>query len=190
MEKNREEKFEIREAEMDAGELPAESNQTKARKANGMEHGGMESGSYLKFALMLSTSFVIMYAVMFLNVAEFDHVYLSLMRFYMTILMIAPMAVVMLLFMRGMYKNQKINIAILAGSFLLFILTFYFVRSQAFIGETQYMKAMIPHHSSAILTSSEAEINDPEVKKLAEEIIKAQEKEIALMKQYLERLNR
>lgn len=190
MEKNREEKVEIRDAEMYAGELQAENKQTEAMKADDMEHGDMKHGSYLKFALMLATSFVIMYAVMFLNVAEFDHVYLSVMRFYMTILMIAPMVVVMLLFIKGMYKDQKINLAILSGSVLLFILTFYFVRTQAFIGDTQYMKAMIPHHSSAILTSSQADINDPEVKKLAEEIIKAQEKEIALMKQYLDRLNR
>ncbi|MDQ3634335.1 MAG: DUF305 domain-containing protein [Acidobacteriota bacterium] len=155
-----------------------------------MEHGEIKSGSYGKFALMMATSFVIMYAVMFFNVAEFNHIYLSVMRFYMTILMVAPMAIVMLLFMKGMYKNKKVNIGILAGSVLLFILTFMFMRTQTFIGDTQYMRGMIPHHSSAILTSNNADIQDREVKKLAEDIIKAQEREIALMKQYLERLNR
>jgi uncharacterized protein (DUF305 family) len=189
MEKNRE-KIEINETEMNAGEMQTGNKQTGAMKANEMEHSDMKSGSYAKFALMLTASFISMYIVMFLNVAEFNHIYLSVMRFYMTILMIAPMAVIMLLFMRGMYKSQKVNAAILAGSVLVFALTFYFVRTQAFVGDTQYMKAMIPHHSSAILTSSEADISDPEVKKLAEDIIKAQEKEIALMKQYLERLNR
>ena len=89
-----------------------------------MNHGDMKSGSYAKFALMMAVSFVIMYGVMFLNVDKFDHVYLSVMRTYMTILMISLMAIVMMLFMRGMYKNQKINVAILAGSALIFIVTF------------------------------------------------------------------
>ena len=150
----------------------------------------MMTGSYLKFALMLSTSFVIMYAVMFLNVAEFNHIYLSLMRFYMTILMVAPMAIVMLLFMRGMYQNRIFNTGILAGSIVVFLLAFYLMRTQTFIADTQYMRGMIPHHSSAILTSSNADLTDPEVKKLSEDIIKAQEREIKLMKQYLEKLNR
>ena len=163
-----------------------ESRETSALK-NKTDHGDMKQGSYLKFAAMLGTSFVIMYAVMFLNAAEFDHVYLSVMRFYMTVLMIAPMAIVMLLFMRGMYKNQKINASILAGSVILFLLTFYFVRTQAFIGDRQWIRAMIPHHSSAILTSSNADLSDPEAKKLAEEIIKAQEEEINLMKEWLEK---
>lgn len=175
------EDFEVTEAK----NAEIESKKTSALE-NKQEHGEMKQGSYLKFAAMLGTSFVIMYAVMFLNAAEFDHVYLSVMRFYMTVLMIAPMAIVMLLFMRGMYKNQKVNAGILAGSVIVFLLTFYFVRTQAFIGEKQWMRAMIPHHSSAILTSSEADISDPEIKKLAEEIVKTQEDEIRLMKKWLE----
>ena len=189
MEKNRG-KIEIDTDEMSAGKMQTSNKQTTVMEANEMEHGDMKSGSYGKFALMLATSFVIMYAVMFFNVAEFNHIYLSLMRFYMTILMVAPMAVVMLLFMRGMYKNKTVNTAILGGSILLFLLTFYFMRTQTFIGDTQYMRGMIPHHSSAILTSTNADINDPEVKKLSEDIIKAQEREIDLMKQYLDRINR
>lgn len=177
-------------ANTEKNETNTEKTEASGKKSSEMQSGDMKQGSYLKFALMLAASFVSMYLVMFLNVAEFDHVYISTMRFYMTVLMIAPMAVIMLLFMRGMYKNQKANAAILAGGVLVFLLTFYFVRTQAFISDTQYMKAMIPHHSSAILTSTEAGLSDPEVKKLAEEIIEAQEKEIALMKQYLERLNR
>ena len=150
----------------------------------------MKNGSYLKFALMLAISFIIMYAVMFLNVDKFDHVYLSVTRFYMTFLMIAPMAVVMLLFMRDMYKNKKLNLAIIGVSILLFVLTLVFLRTQAFIGEREYMKAMIPHHSSAILTSQEADLRDAEVQKLAREIIEAQEREIDLMRRLLEKTNR
>ncbi len=144
--------------------------------------------NYLKFGLMMLTSFVIMYAVMFFNVDVFGHVLLSTMRTYMTILMIAPMAIVMLLYMWGMYKNKKANYAILAVAAVVFIATFYMMRAQTGIADVQYMKAMIPHHSSAILTSQEANIQDPEVKKLAEEIIKAQKEEIAQMRALIEKL--
>lgn len=145
---------------------------------------------YLKFALMMVVSFIIMYAVMFLNVAETDHVLLSTMRTYMTILMIAPMAVSMMLFMWGMYKNKKANYAILAFAVIVFFGIFTMMRNQTAIGDVQYMKAMIPHHSSAILTSENANIQDPEVKKLAEEIIEAQKKEIAEMKALIEKLEK
>lgn len=99
------------------------------------------------------------------------------------------MAVIMWFFMRKMYKNKKKNIAILAGSFLLFICALGLVRTQKpIIGDILWMKAMIPHHSIAILTSERANIKDPEAKKLAEEIIKAQEKEIQQMKKMIKRL--
>lgn len=143
---------------------------------------------YMKFALMMATSFVIMYAVMFLNLASIDHVMLSTMRTYMTLLMIAPMAVVMLLYMWGMYKNKKMNALILAVSIVGFGAVYYMMRNQTGISDVQYMKAMIPHHSSAILTSDNANLQDPETKKLAEDIIKLQKEEIALMKDYLGRI--
>ncbi len=143
---------------------------------------------YLKFGLMMAVSFVIMYAVMFLNADVFDHVMLSTMRTYMTILMIAPMAVSMMLFMWKMYKNKTANYAILGVAVLIFVATFFMMRNQTGIADVQYMKGMIPHHSSAILTSENADIQDPEVKKLAEEIIKAQKEEIAEMKALIEKL--
>lgn len=124
---------------------------------------------------------------MFLNVAETNHIYISLSRIYMTILMICPMAVLMLLMMPKMYSNRKFNLGIISGSISLFILTIFLLRSQSMIEDDQYMKAMISHHSSAILTSQQAEISNSEVKKLAEEIIKAQKEEIALMKELLNR---
>ena len=145
---------------------------------------------YVKFALMMGVSFIIMYGVMFLNVASTGHVMLSTMRTYMTILMIAPMAVSMMLFMWGMYKNKKANYLILAGAVAIFFGTFAMMRNQTGISDVQYMKGMIPHHSSAILTSENADIRDPEVKKLAEEIIKAQKEEIAEMKALIEKLEK
>ena len=106
----------------------------------------------------------------------------------MTLLMVAPMAISMLLFMWDMYENKKLNYAIIGGASLIFIMTLFGVRQQVPIGDVQWMKAMIPHHSSAILTSSYADIKDPEVKQLAEDIIKAQKKEIAEMKTMIKRL--
>jgi hypothetical protein len=99
------------------------------------------------------------------------------------------MAVIMLLLMLKMYKNKKKNIAILLGCLTLFISALYLVRIQKpIVGDVLWMKAMIPHHSIAILTSERADIKDPEVKKLANDIIKAQKKEIDEMKTMLKRL--
>lgn len=148
-----------------------------------------DNKNYQKFALMLGASFVIMYAVMFLNVDSLDHIYISTTRLYMTLLMVSPMALLMLAFMSGMYKNRRLNALIITLSISVFIATFAFLRNQTFINDVQYMEAMIPHHSSAILTSQNAHIQDPEVRKLADDIIKAQEKEIAQMKGMLQRLN-
>jgi hypothetical protein len=109
----------------------------------------------------------------------------------MACLGIAAMAVIMWFFIRKMYQNKKKNIAVLLGSFVLFISAFGLVRAQSpIIGDILWMKAMIPHHSIAILTSKRADIKDPEVRKLADGIIKAQEKEIAEMKAMISRLQK
>jgi uncharacterized protein (DUF305 family) len=148
----------------------------------------MNKGSYQVFALMLFISFCIMYAVMFLNVDQADHIYLSTTRLYMALLMVSPMALLMLALMGKMYPNQKLNLLIGLASAVVFVVSLLFLRNQTGIEDQQYMKAMIPHHSSAILTSKHATISDPELKKLAEEIIKSQEEEIAQMKAILKRL--
>ncbi|SRX54830.1 MULTISPECIES: DUF305 domain-containing protein [Aequorivita] len=146
-------------------------------------------GNYTKFILMLTASFVAMYITMYLNTYALDHVYFSVTRFYMSCLGIAAMAVIMWFFMRKMYQNKKKNIAILLGSLILFVSALGLVRAQSpIVGDILWMKAMIPHHSIAILTSKRADLKDPEVRKLADGIIKAQEKEIAEMKQYIKRL--
>jgi FtsH-binding integral membrane protein len=146
-------------------------------------------GNYSKFFIMLGLSFIAMYIAMYLNTYEFDHVYFSLTRFYMTCLGIAAMAVIMLSFMKKMYKNKKKNMAIYIGSLVLFVSALGLVRAQRpIIGDVLYMKAMVPHHSIAVLTSKRADIQDPEVKKLAEEIIEAQKREIAQMKKMIYRL--
>ncbi len=141
---------------------------------------------YIKFGLMLTVSFVIMYGVMFLNVAKLNHIYLSNTRLYMALLMVSPMAILKLIFMSDMYKDKKINIGIIFLSVSIFISALLFLRNQTFISDEQYMKAMIPHHSSAILVSENATFKNAEVKQLSVEIIKAQKKEIAEMKKLLE----
>ena len=148
-----------------------------------------KSNNYTKFILMLAASFIAMYITMYLNTYEIDHVYFSLTRFYMTCLGIAAMAVIMWFVMRKMYQNKKKNIAILLGSLILFVGALSLVRAQSpIVGDVLWMKAMIPHHSIAILTSKRADIKDPDVRKLADDIIKAQEKEIGEMKEMIKRL--
>jgi len=119
---------------------------------------------------------------MFLNVDEIDHVYLSLTRFYMAILMVAPMTLVMLLMMGKMYPNKRLNNRIMLSGIIIFAVVLVMLRKQFFISDAEYMRAMIPHHSSAILTSKHADIQDPEVKKLSKGIIESQEREIEIMK--------
>lgn len=148
----------------------------------------MKRGDYKKFGLMIVVSFFIMYFVMFLNVFSVNHIYLSLTRLYMALLMVSLMAISMLVFMRHMYDNKKLNLIIIVVSIVVFILALVLLRTQVPIGDVQYMKAMIPHHSSAILTSSKANIQDSEVRELANQIIESQEREIEQMEKILKRL--
>ena len=159
-----------------------ETNKSNSEKMNG--------SAYKKFGITMAISFVIMYGIMFLNVSETNHIYLSLTRTYMTLLMISTMTIVMLLMMGKMYSNKKINSFIIIGSVLVFTIVLTALRTQTPIADVQYMKAMIPHHSSAIMTSENADFKDPELKKLADDIIEAQKKEIAQMKAILDRLEK
>lgn len=151
-------------------------------------HGGMKKGVYTKFIITLILSFIAMYITMYMNTYQWDHVWFSLTRFYMAILGICAMAVIMLTIMLGMYKNRKKNIAIYIGSLLIFLSSLGLVRAQIPVDDILWMKAMIPHHSIAILASKRANITDPEAQKLAKEIIEAQEREIAEMKKIIYRL--
>ncbi|MBC9826180.1 DUF305 domain-containing protein [Carnobacterium inhibens] len=144
--------------------------------------------SYAKFLGMIVTAGILMYGIMYLNTYELDHVYFSEMRLYMTILSTCVMAIVMLFFMLQMLKNKKANISIVLISILIFTGSFFLMRNQTTIDEVDYMQGMIPHHSIAILTSERADIEDPRVRKLADDIIKAQKKEIKEMKELIEEL--
>ena len=138
---------------------------------------------------MIGTSSVLMYLAMYLNNYSWDHIFFSEMRLYMNLLMTAIMAVVMLWFMRHMYTNKRTNQYIVGGSVALFVVALFLIRSQTLVDDVDYMEAMIPHHSIAILTSERAQINDPRVRALADDIIAAQKKEIEEMKRLIEDLD-
>lgn len=155
-----------------------------------MKQESMKGMSYRKFSVMLLISFLIMYLVMFLNMDNISHYHTSATRIYMAILMVAPMAVVMMAMMGKMYPDRKTNMMIMLVAVIVFIVTLVALRTQTPISDVQYMKAMIPHHSSAIMVSKQADIKDPEVKKLSEQIIASQQKEIAEMEQMIDRLSK
>lgn len=136
---------------------------------------------YRNFLLMILAASVLMFGLMYLNTYQLSHVWFSQTRIFMTFIMAGSMALVMLLFMRGMYKDKRANLAIIVGSIALMGLGLWLVRSQATVGDIAWMKAMIPHHSIAILTSERAHISDPRVRKLADGIIEAQRREISEM---------
>ena len=140
------------------------------------------SGSYRKFALMIATSMVVMFVLMYLHSYQLiEHAWFSETRLFMTLIMGGGMVIVMLLFMLGMYKSKFMNVVVLALGFLLIGGGVALVRSQITVSDTDYMEGMIPHHSIAILTSVRAQIEDPRVQELADEIIEAQRREIKEM---------
>jgi len=143
---------------------------------------------YRQLLITLLISYMIMYGVMFLNVDQADHIYLSTTRMYMALLMVLPMTILMILSMRKMYSSKRLNIVIISGSTVAFFAVLLLLRSQTFVKDREYMKGMISHHSSAIMTSKNATITDPDVKRLSEHIIESQQKEIAEMKNMLKRM--
>lgn len=157
-------------------------NRQGASQGSGEKPMGTMSSSYGRFAAMIATSTIIMYGLMYLNTYQLDHVYFSETRVFMAIYMGATMAVIMLGYMLNMYKNTRVNLAIVLGAIVVFAGSLWLLRSQATVSDVAYMKAMIPHHSIAILTSKRAQIKDPRVRELADGIIETQVREIAEMK--------
>lgn len=137
---------------------------------------------YTRFIAMISTSTLVMFGLMYLNTYALDHVFFSETRTWMALYMGGAMAIVMLLFMLGMYQDKRKNALILGGAAILFAGSLYLVRSQDTISDQAWQKAMIPHHSIAILTSERAHIEDKRVRELADSIIRAQRREIKEMK--------
>lgn len=146
--------------------------------------------SYARFAAMIATSTVVMLGLMYLNTYALDHVFFSQTRTWMALLMGAVMAAIMIGFMWSMYDNRKVNIAIVIAAVAVSAGTLWLVRSQKTVGDVSYMKAMIPHHSIAIMTSRRAHIRDPRVRELADKISAAQVREIDEMKTLIAELER
>lgn len=136
---------------------------------------------YARFTAMVAVSTLVMFGLMYLNTYEGDHVFFSQTRAWMAVVMGSTMAAIMLGFMTHMLTNRGVNFGILLVSAMVFAISLWLVRSQNTVDDVSYMKAMIPHHSIAILTSTRARIRDPRVRKLADEITQTQEKEIGEM---------
>ena len=149
-----------------------------------------ENASYLRFGAMIATSVVVMFLLKYTNTFALSHVWYSETRTYMALMMGGAMAIVMLLFMLGMYRNTRINAAIIMGSLVLMAGSLFLVRSQTTVQDQSWMKSMIPHHSIAILTSERAEISDLRVRELANAIITAQRREIKEMEWLIEDIER
>lgn len=150
--------------------------------------GAMGQMKYATFAQMIVAGTIIMFGLMYLNTYSTAHLYFSETRAYMALIMGATMSIVMLAFMWNMYPSKTANVGIIAASVAVLLGALWLVRSQATVDQVSYMKAMIPHHSIALLTSERATITDPRVRKLADGIIASQKKEIAEMEAYIREL--
>ena len=153
------------------------------------DHKAMRRGgsSYLMLGLNLLISGISMYFVMFTMIDGLLDFYNNLNTFYMVLMMVAPMAMIMVLTMGSMYRNRIANIVIVFGFAAVFALAFLFIRQQTTIGDIQFLRSMIPHHSSAILMCRQAQLSDPEIESLCQQIIQSQRGEIVQMKQILAR---
>ncbi|WP_010126956.1 DUF305 domain-containing protein [Sphingomonas sp. KC8] len=143
--------------------------------------------AYGSLVLQTVISGIIMYLVMFVMIDSVDSFYNNLNMFYMTLMMVAPMVVLMILGMRGMFPSKGANVTLIAVSLIAFFGSFALIRTQTTIGDTAFLRSMIPHHSGAILMCREARLTDPEVVRLCEAIEQSQRQEIDEMKAILAR---
>lgn len=144
-------------------------------------------GHYAGLGAEMAVHFVIMYLVMYTMIATLAHLYLNINNVWMTLMMVTPMAPIMMLSMRSMFPSRTLNIAIIVAAALVFAGSFYAMRTQAGVGNVQFLRSMIPHHSGAILMCQQASLTDPEIIALCREIVAAQEREIAQMQAMLKR---
>lgn len=148
----------------------------------------MQDNPYKALGATVMVHFFIMFALTYSGVFSLEHIYPNLNRFYMAVIMVAPMVLLMMLFMRHMFTNKMLNFALYAISALIFIGGFAAIRTQAFVGNDQFLKSMIPHHSIAIKTCERAHYDDPEIEELCQQIIQSQREEITQMEEILDRM--
>lgn len=149
-----------------------------------------EGGSkpYMMLAVNLGLSLLVMYLAMFAMIWSWGEFIQNVNFFYMALVMWAPMGAIMLVTMGGMYRNRRLNAALYLAFAAIFVLSLLGIRQQSLVGDDQFLRSMIPHHSGAILMCEEAKLTDPEIRQLCGEIIQAQKEEIAEMKRILDRL--
>ena len=155
-------------------------------------HAGMtnmKGDNYRKLLITTLLSFISMYILMYSMVNTMSDVYNSFNQFYMAGVMTAPMVIFGLFIMRSMYPNKQLNAAILAVSVIALIGFFFFIRQQTAIGDKQFLRSMIPHHSGAILMCERSSIRDPEIQALCDSIVQSQQEEIHQMEDILQRLD-
>jgi uncharacterized protein (DUF305 family) len=148
------------------------------------------SNHYRKLLIMAVLSFITMYALMYSMVDSFDNVINNVNQFYMTGLMTAPMILIEMALMGVMYKNKKLNLIISSVSAIALVLCFFLIRKQVNVSDKQFLRSMIPHHAAAILMVKETQMQDPEIQKLARDIISAQQSEIEFMKAKLRQMEK
>jgi hypothetical protein len=148
-----------------------------------------EGHPYRALGVALGINFFIMWALTYAGVYRFDHIHLNLNRFYMALLMVAPMLVVMLVVMNHMFGRRNWNVGLIVGAVVLFSVTFLALQQQWLVGDKQFLRSMIPHHSIAIKTCERVDLEDPEIVQLCDEIIESQQREIAQMEDILDRLD-
>lgn len=139
-----------------------------------------------KIKLMFLISFIVMLLISYTTLYTFDHYTFSTNKLYMAILMTSTMGVINTILMGEMFKTQKIRFGIMGSSILLVLISFLLIRTQGFVGDEEFLRSMIPHHSAAIQVCENAKLSNPKNVELCEEIIKAQEREIEIMKDYLD----
>ena len=147
----------------------------------------MHENHYPRLVAMVLLSFIAMYVLMYAMVDRFSNVFMSLNQVYMAALMAAPMAAIEIAVMRSMYQDRRSNAVVLAGATLVFLLAWFGIRQQTAIGDTQFLRSMIPHHAGAILMCREAPVTDPRIQQLCGTIIESQQREIDEMRSLLGR---
>lgn len=145
-----------------------------------------KNNSYISLLIALIISYVVMLFLMLSRVNEFSNFFISLNQVYMSGLMVSTMLLIMLISMASMYKNKKLNIALLAVGTASILLFWTLVRSQAGVGNQQFLRSMIPHHAAAILVCQQSSLTDQRIQELCTEIIQTQKEEIRIMKELME----
>ena len=152
--------------ESHTGQRAASRQHGEGQTAGSHMTAGQAAGSYRRLAVEMVVDFGIMYLVMYTMIATLDHFRFNLNNVYMTLMMVAPMTVVMLVAMRSMYRSRRLNLVVGGAAVAVFTASFAAMRTQAAVGDAELVRSMIPHHSGAILMCEQAALTDPEIVEL------------------------